>query len=68
MSQTTTPNPPELLTVMEFADMIRKTEQGARWLIHTGKAPRSAVIGGRRLFRRQDVEQWIAAQFDDSAA
>lgn len=54
-----------LLTVPEVAERIRKTEQGLRWQIHAGHAPKSALVGGRRLFRESDVEAWIAAQFHD---
>lgn len=55
---------PKLLTVTETADMLRKSEAQMRWLIHTGNAPRSAKIGGRRMFRESDVLAWIDAAFE----
>lgn len=60
--------PTQLLTLIECADLLRKTEAQLRWMIYQGTAPKSAKIGGRRMFRRSDVEAWIDAQFDDDVA
>ena len=54
----------QLLTVKEVAEMLRKTEASVRWMIHSGTGPRSGVIGGRRMFRRTDVEKYIEEAFD----
>lgn len=54
-----------LLTLDEVATQLRKSEAQLRWMIHAGTAPRSAKIGGRRMFRADDVESYIAAQFDN---
>ncbi len=53
-----------LLTLGETAKVLRKSEAQLRWMIHTGAAPRSAKIGGRRMFREQDVVDWVNAAFD----
>ncbi|MGK0715127.1 helix-turn-helix transcriptional regulator [Leucobacter sp. W1153] len=53
-----------LLTVKETADMLRKSEAQMRWMIHTGTAPKSALIGGRRMFRLSDIEKYIEEAFD----
>lgn len=53
-----------LLTLTEAAERLRKTPEQLRWLIHRGNAPRSALIGGRRMFRESDVEEWINAAFE----
>lgn len=58
--------PPKLLTVREAAEMLRRSEAQLRWLIHTGNAPRSARIGGRRMFREADVLAWIDAAFEEA--
>lgn len=52
-----------LITVREAADMLGRTEGQLRFQIHKGTAPRSALIMGRRVFRRSDVEAWIAGHF-----
>lgn len=57
----------KLLTVGETAERLRKSEQSLRWMIHRRISPRSALIGGRRMFREEDVEAWIEAQFDKEA-
>lgn len=54
-----------LLTVAEAAARLRKSEKAMRWLIHRGTAPRSGLIGGRRMFREEDVEAFIEAAFAD---
>lgn len=71
MTKTPDIQPPEattLLTLQETADLLRKSDAQLRWLMHTGAAPRSALIGGRRLFRLTEVNAWIDAQFEEAAA
>lgn len=57
-----------LLYIEEFAEMIRKSPSAARFMIHKGTAPKSAKIGGRRMFRESDVLAWIDAQFEQEIA
>ena len=57
-----------LLFTEEVAEMIRKSPSALRYMIHTGSAPRSAKIGGRRMFKESDVEAWIQEQFDKASA
>ena len=55
----------KLLTVRETAERLGMTEAGLRWQMHTGNAPKSAVIGGRmRRFRESDVQGYIDAAFE----
>lgn len=53
-----------LMHIEDFAKIIDRTPAAARYMIHTGKAPRSAKIGGRRMFRESDIYEWINAQFE----
>ena len=53
----------KLITKAEFAEIIRKDEKAVEWMIYSRKAPKSALIGGRRMFRAADVEAWIEEQF-----
>jgi len=57
----------QLLTLAETAKRLRKTESQLRWLMHQGTAPKSARIGGRRVFRESDVNAYIDAAFDAEA-
>jgi excisionase family DNA binding protein len=54
-----------LLTLEEVAEQLRKSDAQLRWMIHAGTAPKSAKIGGRRMFRAEDVETYIATRFDN---
>lgn len=55
-----------LLHVEEVADMLRRTPSSLRYMIYKGTAPRSARIGGRRMFRESDVAAWLDAAFEDT--
>lgn len=56
-----------LLTLREVADRLRKSPAQLRWMIHSGTAPKSALIGGRRMFRETDIENYINQAFEDAA-
>lgn len=60
--------PVMLRTLKEAAERLRKSEDQLRWMIHAGTAPRSAKIGGRRMFRESDIEDYINAAFDAEAS
>lgn len=53
-----------LLTLPETAERLRKSDAQLRWMVAQGTAPRSAKIGGRRMFRESDVEAFIAEAFE----
>lgn len=57
-----------LMTLAETAGRLRKTPEQLRWMVHVKTAPKSALIGGRRMFRQSDVEAWIEAQFEKDAS
>ncbi|MDI2098003.1 helix-turn-helix transcriptional regulator [Ruicaihuangia caeni] len=57
-----------LLTVREAAARLNRTEAALRFQIYQGTAPRSAKIGGRRMFRESDIESWIIAAFEGREA
>jgi len=59
--------PSRLLTLEEAAAELRKSPAQLRWMLHNGTAPRSAKIGGRRMFRASDVESFIEAAFEAAA-
>lgn len=53
---------PELLTTAEVADLVRATPSTVRFWRHAGTGPAGFKVGRRVLYRRADVEAWIAAQ------
>lgn len=55
-----------LIYTDELAEMIRRSPAAVRFMIHKGTAPRSALIGGRRMFRESDVYAWLDKQFEDA--
>ena len=57
-------SPSRLLTIDEVAESLRKSPAQLRWMIHRGTAPKSALIGGRRLFRLVDVERFVSEAFE----
>lgn len=54
----------QLLLVDEVAAKLRKKPAQLRWMIHAGKAPRHAKIGGRLVWRESDVDAYIEAAFE----
>jgi len=57
-----------LLTLEEVAAMLRKSPAQMRWMRHNGTGPRAALLGGRVMYREQDVLEWVNAAFDRGAA
>lgn len=53
-----------LWTLSETAEVLRKTDAQLRWMLHAGTAPKSAIIGGRRMFRAEDVLAFVDAAFE----
>lgn len=53
----------KLLTLEETAALLRKSPAQLRWMIHNSTAPKSAKIGGRRMFRDVDIDAYIVAAF-----
>lgn len=54
-----------IMSIKDTAPLVNKTEASLRWAIHNGTAPPSAVIMGRRVFRRNEVLAWIDRQFEE---
>ncbi len=54
----------KLLTLDEVAEMLRKSPAQMRWMRHNGTGPHAARLGGRVMYREQDVIDWVNAAFD----
>lgn len=51
---------PDLLTVPEVADMARTSPSTVRYWRHQGLGPAGFRLGRKIVFRREDVERWLA--------
>jgi putative molybdopterin biosynthesis protein len=58
---------PDVLTLKEAARFLRLSERSLYELARTHKLP-AAQLGGKWLFPRRQLERWLAAQADVSAA
>ncbi|WP_306231777.1 helix-turn-helix domain-containing protein [Agrococcus beijingensis] len=52
-----------LLTMEEAAARLRKSRRQLEWMIYSRQI-RSALIGGRRMFRESDLHAFIEAAFE----
>ena len=59
---------PELLTITEAAELLRAPVATLRYWRHLGAGPRSFRLGRRVLYRREDLQAWIAQQRAEAAA
>jgi excisionase family DNA binding protein len=59
---TTADGEPELLTIVEAAELLRAPVATLRYWRHLGTGPRSFRLGRRVLYRRDDLRAWIHAQ------
>jgi predicted DNA-binding transcriptional regulator AlpA len=55
-----------LVVFKNAAEQLQTTEAGLRWMVHQGIAPKSAKIGGRRMFRQSDIDAYISAAFQEA--
>lgn len=56
--------PVKLLTLDEVAAILRKTPAQIRWMRHNRTGPPAAKIGGRVMYREQDLIDWINKAFE----
>ncbi|WP_024366182.1 helix-turn-helix transcriptional regulator [Arthrobacter sp. TB 26] len=63
-----TVNAMKLHTMDEVAEMLRKSPAQLRWMRHNGTGPKSAKLGGRVMYREQDVIDWVNAAFEVEAS
>lgn len=54
----------ELLTITEAADLVRSPIATLRYWRHLGAGPCSFRLGRRVLYRRADIDDWIATRRD----
>lgn len=66
-TETAADEPVELLTIDDLAALLRRTPAAIRQAKYAGQLPPCAPILGRPMWRRSDVERWIAERFDAAA-
>jgi predicted DNA-binding transcriptional regulator AlpA len=52
--------PSEFMTTIEVGELIRSPWSTVRYWRHRGTGPKSFRLGRRVMYRRTDVDQWIA--------
>ncbi len=57
----------KLLTLDEVAERLRRSPAQLRWMRHNNTGPRSAKVAGRVMYREDDLDDWIEAQFTADA-
>lgn len=57
---------PEFMTTEEVAELCRVDSATVRWWRHVGRGPHSFRLAQSRrvLYRRADVEQWLAEAYE----
>lgn len=58
----------QLLTLAEAADRLRTPVATLRYWRHLGIGPDSFRLGRRVMYRRGDVDRWVAEQHDRETA
>lgn len=67
MSAPIVPRPNQkLLRIEQVAERTGVSVSTLRHWRHHGTGPKSARIGRRVVYRPEDVDAWIAAQFDEA--
>ena len=57
----------DILFIGEVAAIARVPVATLRWLKATGQGPKCGKLGRRVVYRRADVENWIASAFEGAA-
>ncbi len=57
---------PELLTIIEAAELLRAPVATLRYWRHLGTGPRSFRLGRRVLYRSDDLRSWIDARHGEA--
>lgn len=56
------------ITTREVAELLRTSPESVRFWRHVGKGPQSFKVGRRVLYASAEVESWLAAAREQSAA
>jgi predicted DNA-binding transcriptional regulator AlpA len=56
----------KILYQEEVAEMLRRPLSTLRYWRVTGDGPKSFKLGGRVVYKLEDVERWIEAQYSEA--
>jgi Helix-turn-helix domain len=59
---------PKILYQKDLSEMLRRPLQTLRYWRHIGYGPRSFKLGGRVVYKLEDVEAWIETQYNNEPA
>ena len=54
----------ELVYVADLERRLRVSRDAVRAMVRRGELPRPAKLGRRSVWRREDIDQWLAEKFD----
>lgn len=57
---------PQLMTIDEVAQLLRRSVSTLRWWRHRGVGPRGFRVGRRLVYEREDVEAYVALLRDEA--
>jgi hypothetical protein len=52
----------------ELAEMLRRPLSTLRYWRHVGQGPKSFKLGGRVVYKLEDVERWLEEQYQEAGA
>jgi hypothetical protein len=55
---------PEFITQPDLAVKLGRSLSTLRWWRHAGRGPKSFLLGGRVVYKLEDVEAWIQGEYD----
>ncbi|MEV7606096.1 helix-turn-helix domain-containing protein [Paenarthrobacter sp. NPDC089322] len=58
---------PQLLVIDEVSELTRIPVATLRYWRHQGTGPKAARLGGRLVYRKSEVIDWVNAAFESAA-
>lgn len=62
-ARTATAKVADLMTVRDVNQHTGIPENTLRWFRHVGQGPKSFKVGRRIMYRREDVDAWLAESY-----
>lgn len=56
----------KIMTMAEVSEALRTPQATCRYWRHVGKGPKSFKVGGRVMYRAEDVEAWLQEQYEQA--
>ena len=59
---------PRIISQPDLSEMLDRPLSTLRYWRHTGHGPKSFKLGGRVVYKLEDVEAWIESQYQAEGA